>query len=441
MILAVDLGSSWFKAAVFDRNLGRVGAAASALSYRFDAGGIVELDARAVVAAFGDAVTGALRSSGIESDRLRAVAITSQAQTFTITDGQARPKTAFISWQDGRADAGRRALLQIPDFADFGDHCSFAEPIKELQVSQIAFMQSARKGLIAPQDRVVSLPEYLVRLCTGRFAVDSNLAAMSGLYSLRLSAWWPAALCACGIRESQLANVVPVGAIAGRTVPCAQHTVLPPGLPVVLAGNDQTAGAYGAAVHEKRALLLTLGTAQVAYTCEVPHTARLNPRRLGRGPFPCGIEYRMAADTCGGNVVDWAARVLAGCAGETDLFALAALSDPGSKGLIFHPELRRGAGRWQGLGLHHTPSDMARSVLESLTRRMKGMVDDLGVDPVPMTVMVAGGGSRQPVWVDMLSRVLGSQLQVTQADPLLGAARMACSHFSRDEGTGTCLRR
>ncbi len=90
----------------------------------------------------------------------------------------------------------------------------------------------------------------------------------------------------------------------------------------MFAGNDQTARACGVGIHEEVGLLLTLGTAQVAYAAPL----QLPPPAQGqiRGPFPGALAYRMGADSCGGNVINLAQTVIANAANDAAFFALAA---------------------------------------------------------------------------------------------------------------------
>jgi sugar (pentulose or hexulose) kinase len=92
---------------------------------------------------------------------------------------------------------------------------------------------------------------------------------------------------------------------------------------------------------------------------------------------------------------------------------------------VFDSNLDAGAGGWKNIGLHHTRADLARSILESLSARMAGLVDQLGVPMKGRKVLAAGGGSAQPVWRKIVEEVVGVELIRTTADPLLGAARMA----------------
>ena len=206
---------------------------------------------------------------------------------------------------------------------------------------------------------------------------------------------------------------------------------MPPGIPVVLAGNDQTAGAYGAQLDRNNAILLTLGTAHVGYVClrrmPAPRAA------LVRGPYPGGRAYRLAVDGCGGNIINWAQTVLAGCGNDARFFAEAAKSVPGSHGLVFEPGLDSGAGVWRDIGLHHRPADFARSVIEALSRRLAALVKTLGVNPRRRQILAAGGGSRSGLFVRTVSEMLGAPVKVTTASPLLGAARMAAERIGQDQ--------
>lgn len=220
-------------------------------------------------------------------------------------------------------------------------------------------------------------------------------------------------------------RVIPIGATAGRTTARAAALGLPAGIPVILAGNDQTAGALGAGIQGKEALLLTLGTAQVAYAT-TPLLADPAPGLI-RGPFPGGLAYRMAADSCGGNLINWAQTVIAGAATDARFFELAASTAPDCHGLRFEPELTTCAGAWRNLGLHHQPADFARSVLEALCARMERMVHQLGVGLPPPGghVLVAGGGSASALWLDMLSDRLGCEVRRTDRTAMDGAATLA----------------
>ena len=419
MYLAIDLGSTHFKAALLDATLARAGEGSCRVDHVFGADGSVELDVSAAELALNRAVRDALRSATAHD--LKAVAVTSQAQTFTVADASGRPRSRFISWQDGRSGPAAEALSR--GMPDFGEHAGFGCPVPGLQICSLKHFRDAAPGWLSPSERVMCLPTYIVHEWTGGFVIDENLAAMTGLYSLRDRAWRSEAVAACGVRDTQLAEVVAMGGVAGHTGSDAGAYGLPEGLPVILAGNDQTAGAYAAEVHQSDALLVTLGTAQVAYVC----TRGLPPSRPDtiRGPYPGGRFYRMAADSNGGSRVNWACEFLGGCGGYEEFFSRAEQSPAGANGLGFYAELPTSAGRWVNIELRHTSPDFARSIIETLVDHMAKLVRDIGAEAEGKPLLVAGGGSRSRFWVGLLAERLGAEAFKVDADPLLGAARLA----------------
>ncbi|MBI2441328.1 MAG: FGGY-family carbohydrate kinase [Lentisphaerae bacterium] len=410
MIMAIDLGSTSFKAAVFDRRLRQLRAGSRRLVYRFGAGGSVELAVAHALSALRGAVTDACAADY----NLSAIALTSQAQTFTMVDDRGRSQMPFVSWQDSSAGA---ACAQLKGkLKHFGAHCSFGEILPGLQICQLR--RRRPKARLMP----LNLPSYVLRLWTGAAVTDENIAAMSGLYSLKKRGWWPEALRACGLRERQLPKIIPVGGIAALTTAAARRFGLPAGIPVILAGNDQTAGGYAAYLEQKKELLITLGTAQVAYaaTSKLPRAAP----GLVRGPYPGGLFYSMAADECGGNVVTWAQTVLAGCATEARFEALSAQSPKGCRGMVFEPDVPLARGAWRNIAFRHGPGDLARAVLEALSRRMADLARRVYPAGLP-SIKVAGGGAQSRLWRSIIADALGVTVQRTTATPLAGAARMA----------------
>ena len=146
---------------------------------------------------------------------------------------------------------------------------------------------------------------------------------------------------------------------------------------------------------------------------------------LIRGPYPGGLHYRMEANDCGGNVVNWGRNLLFEEGSDDSFFELAARAGKDCLGLSFKPDVASGQGAWIGLGLQHGRAEFARSLLEALADRVAVMVRALNVDTGRTPLLVAGGGSRQPLWLQLLSQRLGCALRPTDADPLRGAALMA----------------
>ena len=424
MILAIDLGSTVFKAELFDHNLGCLGRGAAAVPYAQTAEGQAEMPVAETRAALRQAVTHALHTAGCGTAALQAVALTSQAQTFTIRQPDGTAKFPFISWRDSRSALHNVAATALPDFAE---HSGVGECLPVLTVANLAYLQHQAKGtLLAADDRLVWLPTWFVAEWTGQTVVDENLAAMSGLYSLKSNGWWKKALDICGLRSSHLPALTELGGSAGVTTAAAAAAGLPPGIPVVLAGNDQTAGAYGAGIHENNAILITLGTAQVVYACQ----GSLPPTVPGliRGPYPHGRFYQLAADNCGAGTVNWARTILTGCASEAEFDQAAASAPHDCHGVRFVADDNTGTGHWTGLdeNPHATVADQARAVLVCLTQRLGRMLHSLNADPRRQPILLTGGGSESTPWRECLTQQLQLDfVRLDAASPPRGAACLA----------------
>ncbi len=423
MILGIDLGSTVFKADLFDSALRCRGRGSAPVVYGPPDGNRVEMPVAENEAALRVAIAGALRSAGCQASAVRAVAFASQAQTFTVRSPDGRARFPFISWRDTRCEDHNVAAQAL---TDFGAHCSVADCVPELTVAKLAFLrEQAVRPPVSPDDLVLWLPTWFVLELTGRAVVDANLAAMSGLYSLTLGAWWPDALELCGLRARSLPALAALGSVAGATTASAAKCGLPAGIPVILAGNDQTSGACGAAIHETDAVLVSLGTAQVVYASLPAMPAAASG--LMRGPYPGGRFYQLGADSYGAGTVNWARSVLPGCTREKDFDKAAAAAPADCHGVRFVADGPAGTGRWTGLDHPAaTTADQARAVLVTLTERLGTLLDLLNVDTRKHPILLGGGGSESAPWRDCLRRQLKLDFsRVSAASPPLGAARMA----------------
>lgn len=419
MILGIDLGSTVFKVELFDRELRRVGRGSAPVVYAPIVDNCVEMPVAAVEDSLRMAIRGALDSAGCGPDSLAAVAIASQAQTFVVRRPDGRAKGSFISWRDTRCQHDNPALM-LPGFSE---HCSFADVLPGLTVSKLAFLQRESSGTsIGPDDRILWLSTWFVEQFIGRAVVDDNLAAMSGLYSMRVAGWWPEALALCGIAPHQLPALAPLGTSAGLVCAAGERYGLHAGTPVVLAGNDQTAAAYGAGLHENDSVLIGLGTAQVVYAT-YPQMPAPTPGLL-RGPYPGGRFYRLGADDWGSGTVSWACRTIPGLADVKDFDRAVSVAPEDCHGVRFIADGPAGSGHWTGLdNPEATPADQARAVIVTLVERMAERVAKLDASG---PVLLCGGGSESAPWRECLScRLCVDLVKMSDVSPSRGAARMA----------------
>jgi xylulokinase len=115
----------------------------------------------------------------------------------------------------------------------------------------------------------------------------------------------------------------------------------------------------------------------------------------------------------------------------------AALAPAGSRGLFWLPYLMgertphldaRAPGGWIGLTARHNRADLIRAVIEGVSYSQKDaldIVEELGVEV--SCVRASGGGSRSPLWRQVLADVFGKRVASleTQEGSAYGAALLA----------------
>jgi xylulokinase len=118
--------------------------------------------------------------------------------------------------------------------------------------------------------------------------------------------------------------------------------------------------------------------------------------------------------------------------------ALAEQSPPGANRLLFNPSLAGGTaldaspnvrGAYVGLDLRHTQADLIRAAMEGVAMGLRLALDVLrGLTPISREMVLVGGGSRVPLWRQILADVFDITIVKTNIDQqaaALGAMAVA----------------
>ena len=419
MILAIDCGSTNHKLALFDEQLRRLADVSRPVVYSVRDAERVEFDPEVVWRDTVEMIREACQHAGISPRDIKTIALTSQANSFTLTDAAGRALTPFISWLDKRATRESADLTEKLG-QEFHQHCSFPTPSPQLQISKLLWVarnQSSLTSAVTEQSKVMSLATFLAWRLAGLHCTDANLAAMGGMYSLAQHDWWKAALAACSLTAENMGRVVLVGESIQAKKQCVDLE-FSPDLKIVFAGNDQTAGALANGIR-RGGLVLTLGTALVAYRFAGAQPGPY-PAAGCWGHFPDGGFYELMARDEGCHALDWAVeQLLPGR--EAEFFQLATTSP--AVNAQFFPQKIFSPDAWSG------SSDLAakaRAVLEGISFSLRELVEGMAANRGAREVVsVIGGGSANAFWLQMVANVLNRPVQRGHDDNLLGAAMMA----------------
>ncbi len=270
---------------------------------------------------------------------------------------------------------------------------------------------------------------YLTFRLTGELK-DTIANSYQYQFPVDMNTWkWtedPQVLSAFRIPRAKLLDMGLPGEILGRvSAAAAKETGLPEGIPVVATANDKAVEALGSGLIEPRVALLSLGTyitSMIAGDRNLPDTNNFFTN------LSC-IPYRYLYESTGIRGGMWHISWFKGIIGdelerraresgrivEELLEAEAAQVPAGSDGLLTVPDWLAPAtqlhkkGVMIGFDQRHTRGHMYRSIMESISMRMKnnldGMIQEVGT--VPDKLIVCGGGSNSPLFMQIVADVFG----------------------------------
>lgn len=429
--LGVDLGGTGAKAGVFTATGEMLGFARYGYAPEENAAGHAEIELDEIYCAARNAARDAVEQSGAT---VRALAISSQGETFASLDATGRPLHRAIMWYDSRAvteaeELEKKIAEQLKDRA-FSIHAIFTAP-------KILWLRKQDPEKMARARWFLLLPDYLAFRLTGTPVTDPNTAASTGLLPAKATAYDSVALRAAEIDKEQLAEIKGSGELAGRILPeAAKEWGLPAGIPLISGTNDQYAGALGAGNCREGILSATTGTCLALVT--LSRNLPALPPGLLSGPFPIdGYSFALAYAKTAGLVLDWFRTEFTGQATPEILEKEAATVPTGCAGLVAAPHFDgmvspvpdpnvRGA--FVGLTLQHRRAHLYRALLESLAFSLKENLDLMRAHELdPKVIRAIGGGARSDILLQTIADLSGLPVErpvVTEA-AILGAAMLA----------------
>jgi sugar (pentulose or hexulose) kinase len=281
LLLGIDVGTSACKAALLDRDgVERAHGQAVTPWQRLPAGAEVECEGlfEAAVAASRAALAGA------PAGRVRAVGVTSMAETGALLDSRGRPLAPAIAWHDARGHDEARRLADELGADHFVESTGLpASPL--CSVAKLRWLAEHRPATRAAA-RWLSVAEWVVRRLGGRDVTELSLASRTGLLDVSARAPFIDALAWAGLPDDLLGELVPAGTAAGT----ANAPELPEceGAVLTVAGHDHLVAGVGVGVVAPGDVLDSCGTAEALVRVVAPPLGRDQVRRSVAGGVTVG---------------------------------------------------------------------------------------------------------------------------------------------------------
>lgn len=380
----------------------------------------------------------ALANAGAAGSAIAAIGLTGQMHGLVTLDERGDVLRPAILWNDQRtahecdeirAIVGPERLIQITG----------NDALTGFTAPKILWIRNNEPDIYA-RIRHILLPKDFVRLrLTDAYAMDKADGSGTLLFDIAARNWSADMLSALEIPSGWLPPVFEGPEITGRiSARGAMETGLLPGTPVVAGGGDQSAQAVGVGAITPEIGALTVGTSGVVFApCAEPF---IEPR--GRLHAFChAVPHRwhlMGVMLSAAGSLQWYHDTLAPETSFDTLLAGTEQIPPGSDGLLFLPYLSGertpypdpyARGAWVGLTLRHTRDHMTRALVEGVAYGLADSLDLLrqaGVTTV-QEFRLSGGGTRSPIWRQILADVLNVSLVTTEIDEgaAYGAALLA----------------
>jgi len=397
-------------------------------------------------------VSAVLEVVGGHAPQVRAIGLSGQMHSLVLCDASGQPLRPAMLWADTRSSE----CLTVYQRLNERSRARLGNPIVAGMTGPALLWVSAHEPAIYRSARHALLPKDWLRLrLTAEIATDPSDASATLLYSLETQSWDLELLETLELRPDLLPPILPSSAVSGLLArEAALELGLPAGLPVACGAGDTAAallggGLLGENLSGSSAVQLTVGSgAQLVAQSAQPRPHPRLETHCYRTAAPEGQGspwYAMAALQNAGLALEFARRTL-GLSWEAAYQE--AFSVSSSEGALFLPYLSgertpvldaSARGAWVGLGLNHTPGHLMRASFEGVAlsiRRGLEALREVGIQPD--TLRVAGGGTLEPRWRQLLSDALNLPLYGVEVSSVSarGAALLAAQMMGIEPGTG-----
>lgn len=440
-VLGIDLGTSSVKCVIMDRR-GQVCASAER-SYPTHSPqpGWAEQQPSNWIEALRAAIAELRSPDPSMIGGIAAIGLCSAAHIPVLLDQADEVIRPAILWSDQRSTAEVAALasthgrqLEAISLNEAG--CTWTLP-------QLLWVWRHEPAVLARVRLLLSSKDYLVFRLTGMPSMDHGSAAATLMLDAHTKTWSPDLTAISRLPDSAFAKLAHPLAIAGKVCAAAARSfALPKGVPVVSGTLDSAAEMLSCGLLAPGAAgMVRLGSAGgIMVVTEKPSFNR------GIITYPHvveGVFYKQAGTNACATSLKWIrdlCRAMRGADAPAPSYAemdrLAAQSNPGADGLMFHPylhgerapywnpELR---GSFTGFDARHGWPQFIRAVMEGVAFSLLDGLSMFRRDGLDMTSAVMSGGAvKSKLWPQIITDVLGMPTRtIRHGDSALGACMLA----------------
>ncbi len=421
-VLGVDIGSGSVKLTLLHRE-GKITATAGCeYPTHYPHTGWCEQDPEDWCKAFKKALTDIYSVADIKPAQIEAIALDAATHTAVLLDDKLKIIRPAILWTDQRSKSQVAWLKQ--NSLDLVLNNALNAPTTVWTLPQLMWLRSNEPQNWDKINKILFAKDYLRYRITGTMETDTIDAAGSMFFDVKNECWSNELCNIGGIKQEWLPKLCkPTDIVGFVTEKAAKEFGLSENTKVLVGTTDTVMEVFAAGSVETGHMTVKLATAgRICVITDRPLDSKFifNYRHVAEGLWypgtataSCAASYRWYRDVLGQEPF-------------ADLDVSAKEIAPGCDGLMFHPYLNGELtpyndpelkGSYTGISAAHTKAHFTRATLEGVAMSLKDSLqtlNDLGVDM--KRIRVIGGGAKGLVWRQIVSDVLGLELQKVKVD-------------------------
>lgn len=432
-VLALDVGSSELKAAVYGRSGTCIGIRSIEYPHVTTPSGNTELDPEVLWASVKQAAATVVREC--HKERIVAACISSHGESFVPLSKHNKPLRAFLLNVDSRATAEMEGFVRsfgasrLYELTGLPPHPMYTFP-------KIAWLRANEPQVFKKAAKFLCVEDYLLdRLGVGDW-MGSSLAARTLGLDLKLAKWSPDLLGHVGISESALSRVASPGQCLGTAgAPAMAELGLPKETLWISGGHDQSCGALGGGALRQGTVVDGTGTFE---SISVPLSQPLTSGLTLRAHVPCGRhaipnEFLALAYAPGGVVLRWfrdqfgqdmrerAAKLECNA---YDLLLRGVPTEP--TGIFVFPHFLGTGTPWLdsaargaiiGITSSTSRKTLIRALLEGITFEVQWNFELLEAAGISVERIIAvGGGAKSSAWLQLKADIFGREVVLVRGE-------------------------
>ena len=474
-VLAIDLGSGSYKAAIVADTGDVVARAGENITTTLLPGGGAEQDPDEWWKGAKTAAKRVIAESDVSPEDIVAVGCDSQWSVVVPVDENAQPLMNAVHWLDTRGGKYNRRiaggfprvqgynLFKLMKWLKLAGMAPTRSGVDSL--GHVLFIKNERPDIYARTHKFLEPMDYLTSRLTGKITATQKTMSIFMITDTRhwgTLQYSDALLNLAGVEKEKFPELIPNDGVVGPLAPpVAEELGLPPSTRVIAGVGDSNASAIGSGAVRDFEATMYIGTSYYM-NCHVPYKKTDITHMMGSLPSPFPSKYMLFAEQgTGGRCVE---HFLKNIVYPDDEFntgprpdnaykrfnTIAARAPAGSGGVIYLPwvngsiapsENPHARGGFINLSLKTTRSHMTRAIMEGLAFNNRWTRDaaEKFTGRTFERVRFSGGGAQSDAWAQIHADILGGPIYQVD-DPVNTTVRgtallalVSLGHRSPDE--------